>query len=67
MRFFHTFGGYVGSVLVVWSAIFVAGYFLHGSMPGHPILHVFGGFLLGMLAMYICHTCLSPILALLSR
>jgi hypothetical protein len=53
MRLSHTLGGYVAGVLVVWAAIFVVGYFLHGSTPGHPILHVFGGFLLGMLAMYI--------------
>jgi len=26
--------------------------FLKGSTAGHPILHVFGGFLLGMLSMY---------------
>jgi hypothetical protein len=38
---------------MVWAAIFVAGYFLKGSTPGYPLLHVFGGFLLGMLSMYI--------------
>jgi hypothetical protein len=32
---------------------FVIGYFVHGSAPGHPVLHVFGGFLLGLLSMYI--------------
>lgn len=53
MRFFHTLGGYVTGVLVVWAAIFVIGYFLPGSTPGPPILHVFGGILLGMLVMYI--------------
>jgi hypothetical protein len=53
MRFFHTLSGYVTAVLIVWAAIFVVGYFRHGSTPGYPLLHVFGGFLLGMLAMYI--------------
>ncbi len=53
MKLFNTMGGYVTSVLVVWAAILVIGYFLHGSTPGHPLLHVFGGFLLGMLSMYI--------------
>jgi hypothetical protein len=33
--------------------LFAIGYFRHGSTPGHPALHVFGGFLLGMLSKYI--------------
>jgi hypothetical protein len=33
--------------------LFGAGYFLRGLTPGHPVLHVFAGFLLGMLSMYI--------------
>ena len=53
IKFFNTLAGYVTGVLAVWAAIFVVGYFLHGSTPGHPLLHVFGGFLLGMLSMYI--------------
>jgi hypothetical protein len=53
MKFFNTLGGYMTGVLVVWAAILVVGYFLHGSKACHPILHVFGGFLLGMLSMYI--------------
>ena len=53
IKFFNTLAGYVTGVLAVWAAIFVVGYFLHGSTHGHPILHVFGGFLLGMLSMYI--------------
>ena len=53
MQFFHTLGGFATCVLVVWAVIFVVAYFLHGSTSGHAILHVFGGFLLGMLAMYI--------------
>jgi hypothetical protein len=53
MRFWNTLPGYVAGVLVVWVIIFAVGYFLHGSTPGRPLLHVFGGFLLGMLAMYV--------------
>ncbi len=53
MKFFHSLGGYVAGVLAVWAVIFVAGYFLRGSTPCYPVLHVFGGFLLGMLSMYI--------------
>jgi len=46
-------GHYVISVLVAWILLFAIGYFLHGPTPGHPALRVFGGFLLGMLSMYI--------------
>jgi hypothetical protein len=46
-------GRYVVGVLVAWMLVFVIGYFRYGSTPGHPALHVFGGFLLGMLSMYI--------------
>jgi hypothetical protein len=46
-------GRYVIGVFVAWILLFVVGYFLHGPTPGHPALHVFGGFLLGMLSMYI--------------
>jgi hypothetical protein len=53
MKSLNTLPAYVLGVLIVWAVIFVAGYFLHGSTPGHPLLHVFGGFLLGMLSMYI--------------
>jgi hypothetical protein len=53
MRFLNTIPGYVVCVLIVWAVIFAVGYFLHGSTPGHPLLHVFGGILIGMLAMYI--------------
>jgi hypothetical protein len=49
----NTLTSYLVGVLVVWTAIFAGGYFLKGSTPGYPLLHVFGGFLLGMLAMYI--------------
>ena len=59
MKFFNTLAGYLTGVLAVWAAIFVVGYFLHGSTPGHPLLHVFGGFLLGMLSMYIATRILS--------
>ncbi|HLH10945.1 MAG TPA: hypothetical protein VKV77_03575 [Methylovirgula sp.] len=53
MRFLNTLPGYVIGVLVVWGAIFAVGYFVHGPTPGHPMLHIFAGFLLGMLSMYI--------------
>jgi hypothetical protein len=46
-------GRYVIGVFVAWILLFAVGYFLHGPTPGHPALHVFGGFLLGMLSMYI--------------
>ncbi len=46
-------GRYVISVLVAWILLFVIGYFFFGPTPGRPALHVFGGFLPGMLAMYI--------------
>jgi hypothetical protein len=53
MRYLNTLTAHVLDVLVVWAVIIAAGYFLKGSTAGHPILHVFGGFLLGMLSMYI--------------
>jgi hypothetical protein len=46
-------GQYVIGVFVAWALYFVIGYFTHGSTPGYPALHVFAGFLLGMLAMYV--------------
>ncbi|MGH6671454.1 MAG: hypothetical protein ACRECV_05695 [Xanthobacteraceae bacterium] len=46
-------GRYVIGVFVAWILLFALGYFLHGPTPGHPVLHVFYGFLLGMLSMYI--------------
>jgi hypothetical protein len=46
-------GRYVIGVLVAWILLFAIGYFRYGSTPGHPALHVFGGFLPGMLSMYI--------------
>jgi hypothetical protein len=46
-------GRYVIAVIAVWLAIFAIGYFRHGPTPGYPVVHVFFGFLLGMLAMYI--------------
>lgn len=53
MRSLHSLTAYVIGVLVVWAAIFVIGYFVHGPTPGHPLLCVFTGFMLGMLSMYI--------------
>ena len=46
-------GHYVIAVLAAWMLFFVVGYVLRGSTPGYPALHAFGGFLLGMLCMYI--------------
>ena len=45
--------GYVIAVLVTWILLFVIGYFFYGPTPGRPALHIFGGFLPGMLSMYI--------------
>jgi hypothetical protein len=46
-------GRYVIAVLVAWILLFVIGYFFYGPTPGRPALHVFPGFLLGMLSIYI--------------
>ena len=46
-------GRYVIAVIVTWLLILVIGYFFLSPTQGRPVLHVFGGFLLGMLAMYI--------------
>ena len=56
----NTLTAYVIGVLVVWAVIFVVGYFLKGSTVCHPVLHVFGGFLLGMLSMYIATRAYPP-------
>lgn len=40
-------------VLIACTALFVAGYYFYDPTRGHPALQVFGGFLLGMLAMHI--------------
>jgi hypothetical protein len=46
-------GHYVVAVFFAWILLFVVGYFFYGPTPGRPALHVFPGFLLGMLSMYI--------------
>ncbi len=46
-------GAYVIGILVASIVLFSIGYLHYGSGHGHPILQVFGGFMLGMLAMYI--------------
>jgi hypothetical protein len=46
-------GHYVLAVLVAWILFFAIGYVRYGPTPGQPALHAFGGFLLGMLSMYI--------------
>jgi hypothetical protein len=53
MKSLNTLTAYVIGVVVVWALIFAVGYFVNGTTPGRPLLHVFGGFLLGMLSMYI--------------
>ncbi|MBV8056396.1 MAG: hypothetical protein JO071_14270 [Deltaproteobacteria bacterium] len=53
MKALHTLPVYVVGVLLVWAAIFVVGYYEKGETPEHPMLHVFGGFVLGILSMYI--------------
>ena len=40
-------------VFVAWMLLFVVGYYFYDPTRGHPALQVFGGALLGMLAMYI--------------
>jgi hypothetical protein len=44
---------YVVGVFLAWILLFVIGYHFYGPTRGHPSLQVFGGSLLGMLAMYI--------------
>jgi hypothetical protein len=46
-------GNYVIAVLVAWMLLFTIGYFFYGPTPGRPALHVFPGFLLGMLSLYL--------------
>ena len=53
-QFFESrLGHYAIAVVVTWILLFVVGYFFFRPTPGHPALHVFAGFLPGMLAMYI--------------
>jgi hypothetical protein len=53
-QFFSSrFDVYAIGVFVAWLLLFVIGYYFYGSTRGHPALQVFGGFLPGMLAMYI--------------
>jgi len=51
---------YVIGLLVTSILIFTIGYLRYGSTPGHPALQVFGGFLLGMLSIYIKIVLISP-------
>jgi len=53
-NFFRSrFDIYVIGVFVACILLFVIGYYFYGPTRGHPALQVFGGFLLGMLAMHI--------------
>jgi hypothetical protein len=54
-------GNYVIAVLVAWMLLFAVGYVLRGSTPGHPALHTFAGFVLGMLSMYIATRLYRPL------
>jgi hypothetical protein len=56
----NTLPAYVIGVLVVWAAIFTVGYFVKGSTPGYPMLHVFAGVLPGMLSMHIATRVYRP-------
>jgi len=53
----HFFGSRLGhyliAVIFAWILLFVIGYFFYGPTPGRPALHVFPGFLIGMLSMSI--------------
>ena len=44
---------YMIGVFLVWGMIFAVAYIGHGPTPDYPLLHVFGGFVLGMISMYI--------------
>ena len=53
-HFFRSrFDIYVIGVFIAWILLFVIGYYFYGPTRGHAALQVFGGLLLGMLAMYI--------------
>jgi len=53
-QFFRSrFDIYVIGVFIAWILLFVIGYYFYGPTRGHPALQVFGGFLLGVLAMHI--------------
>jgi hypothetical protein len=53
IKSFYTLTAYIIGVFIVWAAIFAVGYFVRGPTPGRPVLHVFAGFLLGILSTYI--------------
>jgi hypothetical protein len=54
-------GNYVAAAIAAWMLLFAVGYVLRGSTPGHPGLHAFAGFLLGMLSMYIATRVWGPL------
>jgi hypothetical protein len=55
-------GHYVIAVLVAWILLFAIGVSMKPSgVPGHPALHAFAGFLLGMLSMYVATRLYGPL------
>jgi hypothetical protein len=53
-RFFRSrFDVYVIGVFIAWILLFVIGHYFYGPPRGHPAMEVFGGWLIGMVAMYI--------------
>jgi len=55
-------GHYVIAVLAVWILLFAIGLWMKpGGVPGHPALHAFAGFLLGMLSMYVATRLHGPL------
>ena len=53
IKYLNTLSVYIIGAFIVWAAILAIGDVVHGPTLGYPILHVFGGFNSGMLAMDI--------------
>jgi len=55
-------GHYVIAVLVAWILLFAIGFWMKPTgVAGHPALHAFAGFLLGMLSMYVAIRLYGPL------
>jgi hypothetical protein len=50
----------VSAASIGWGPIFAVGYIVHGPTSGHPTIHVFGGFVLGKIAMYVATRICRP-------